>query len=280
VDDPAGEPQGPITGAARATVSAEAGAGPAAGTGAGAAVRGRMADTVYQALLSQLMSLRLVPGARVTIDALVRDLGVSQTPIRDALSRLEADGLVVRVPNAGYRIPPKITKARYEDMTEIRLILEPVVARKSAERASPGQVSGLRAILSEMAGLVNGSSQATYGDFGLRDAAFHDLVAQSAGNEIIREALTRLHTHVHLFRLVFDTQVTAQAMIEHAQIVDAIANREPEAASYAMRRHILLSVDRFRRLFPTEPEPETEPDSGSGLDNGERTREPEGADQS
>ena len=96
---------------------------------------GRMADEVYDTLLGQLMSLRIVPDSRVTIDALARELGVSQTPIRDALNRMEADGLVVRVPNAGYRIPPQITRARFEDMVEIRLLLEPAAARRAAERA-------------------------------------------------------------------------------------------------------------------------------------------------
>ena len=66
----------------------------------------------------------------MTIDALARELRVSQTPIRDALNRMEADGLVVRVPHAGYRIPPQITRARFEDMLEIRLLLEPAAARK------------------------------------------------------------------------------------------------------------------------------------------------------
>ena len=68
--------------------------------------RGRLADEVYDTLLGQLMSLRIEPGSRVTIDVLARELGVSQTPIRDALNRMEAEGLVVRVPHAGYRIPP------------------------------------------------------------------------------------------------------------------------------------------------------------------------------
>ena len=88
------------------------------------------------------MSLRIVPDSRVTIDALARELGVSQTPIRDALNRMEADGLVVRVHHAGYRIPPQITRDRFEDMFEIRLLLEPAAARRAAERASTEQVYG------------------------------------------------------------------------------------------------------------------------------------------
>ena len=211
--------------------------------------RGRLADEVYDRLLGQLMSLRIVPGSRVTIDALARELGVSQTPIRDALNRMEADDLVVRVPHAGYRIPPQITRVRFEDMLEIRLLLEPAAARRAAERATFEQVSELRRMLEEMAELVEGDGHVAYGAFGLRDAAFHDLVALSAENHVIREALARLHSHVHLFRLHHDTQVTHLAMAEHEDVVAAIAARDPDAAAYAMRRHILRSGERFRRLF-------------------------------
>lgn len=210
---------------------------------------GRMADEVYDTLLSQLMSLRIVPGSRVTIDALARDLGVSQTPIRDALNRMEADDLVVRVPHAGYRIPPQITRQRFEDMLEVRLLLEPAAARRAAERASAEQVAEMRSMLSEMAALTEGDSHVAYGAFGLRDAAFHDLVALSAGNQVVREALARLHTHVHLFRLLYDTRVTHLAMGEHDEVVAAVAARDPDAAAYAMRQHILSSGNRFRRLF-------------------------------
>lgn len=210
---------------------------------------GRLADDVYDTLLGQLMSLRIEPGSRVTIDVLARELGVSQTPIRDALNRMEAEGLVVRVPHAGYRIPPQITRQRFEDMLEVRLLLEPAAARRSAERASLEQVSGLRRMLVEMAELEGGAGLMAYGAFGLRDAAFHDLVALSAENQVIRETLARLHSHVHLFRLHRDTQVTHLAMAEHEDVVAAIAARDPDAAAYAMRRHILRSGQRFGRLF-------------------------------
>lgn len=211
--------------------------------------RGRLADEVYDTLLGQLMSLRIEPGSRVTIDVLARELGVSQTPIRDALNRMEAEGLVVRVPHAGYRIPPQITRHRFEDMLEVRLLLEPAAARRSAERASAAQVADLRQMLVEMAELEGGTAPVAYGAFGLRDAALHDLVALSAENQVIREVLARLHSHVHLFRLHHDTQLTHLAMAEHEEVVAAIAARDPDAAAYAMRRHIVRSGERFRRLF-------------------------------
>lgn len=214
--------------------------------------RRRPADEVYDTLLTQLMSQRIEPGSRVTVDALARELGVSQTPIRDALNRLEADDLVVRVPHAGYRIPPQITRERFEDMLEARLLLEPAAARRAAERATAEQVARLSAVLEEMSALADG--QVAYGEFGLLDAAFHDMVAVSGGNEVIRDALQRMHAHVHLFRLVYDSRVTDLATDEHAEVLAAVAGRDPDAAAYAMRRHILLSGERFRRLF----------DAGSG----------------
>lgn len=211
--------------------------------------RARLADEVYDTLLAQLMSLRIAPGSRVTIDALARELDVSQTPIRDALNRMEADGLVVRVHLAGYRIPPQITRAQFEDIVEVRLLLEPTCARKAAENASPAQVSSLRDLLQEMARPADDSDHLAYGAFGRRDAAFHDLIALGGGNLLAREALARLHTHVHLFRVHHDTQVTYAAMGEHADIHEAIAARDPDGAAYAMRRHILQSAERFSRLF-------------------------------
>ena len=79
-------------------------------------------------------------------------------------------------------------------------------------------------------------------------------MAESAGNELIREMLARLHTHVHLFRLHYDTQVTYLAMGEHDEVLAGIAERDPEAAAYAMRQHIVLSGERFRRLFDSAAE--------------------------
>src|SRR4051794_31738270 len=213
--------------------------------------RPRLADDVYDFLLSQLMTLRIEPDARVTIDALARELGVSQTPIRDALNRLAADGLVVRVHLAGYRVAPQISRQQFEDLVEIRLLLEPSAARHAAERMSPEQAESLRYLVEDMATPQEGDQHLAYGIFGRRDAAFHDLIAEGGGNRLTRETLARLHTHVHLFRLLYDSKVTHEAMDEHEEILKAIVARDADGAAYAMRRHILRSGERFRPIFET-----------------------------
>ena len=75
--------------------------------------------------------------------------------------------------------------------------------------------------------------------------AFHDQLAASAGNGLIVEALARLHTHVHLFRQVFDARATGAAVAEHQAVLTAIASRDADAAEAAMRTHIEQSRTRF-----------------------------------
>src|SRR5688572_33107048 len=91
-----------------------------------------LADDVYGAIFNKLMSLEISPGARITVDNLVRELNVSQTPIREALGRLEGEGLVVKTHLIGYSAAPQITRRRFDELYELRLLLEPDGAAKSA----------------------------------------------------------------------------------------------------------------------------------------------------
>ncbi|MFD1718426.1 GntR family transcriptional regulator [Georgenia deserti] len=208
-----------------------------------------IADEVYDELLSRVLSARLGPGARVTIDALGRELEVSQTPIREALHRLEQDGLVVRHHLAGYRVVPRMTREQFENLVELRLLLEPVAAGHAAERPRAEDAAGLAALAERMGGVGHALDMRAYADFSLRDAEFHDAVARAGGNHLVQESLARLHTHIHLFRLANDELITTRAVGEHAAIVEAVRAGDPAAAAAAMHRHIEASADRFRAAF-------------------------------
>src|ERR1700742_5044635 len=84
-----------------------------------------LANEVYENIYAQLMALRIAPGARITVDNLVRELNVSQTPIREALGRLEGEGLVVKTHLVGYSAAPQITKRQFDELYSLRLLLEP-----------------------------------------------------------------------------------------------------------------------------------------------------------
>ncbi|TIX41645.1 MAG: GntR family transcriptional regulator, partial [Mesorhizobium sp.] len=91
-----------------------------------------LVEDVYEAIFAQLMSLKIAPGSRITVDSLVKEFNVSHTPIREALGRLEGEGLVLKTHLIGYRAAPQITKRRFDELYELRLLLEPHGAAKAA----------------------------------------------------------------------------------------------------------------------------------------------------
>lgn len=208
-----------------------------------------LAGGVYEAIFAQLMSLKIPPGGRITVDSLARELSVSQTPIREALGRLEGEGLVLRTHLVGYHAAPQITHARFDELYELRLTLEPEAAAKTAAGMDDARLSALQVLASEMAGHSGNDERLRYSDFARKDAEFHDRVLEFAGNGLIREILRLQHAHFHIFRLMFHWRVTAEALEEHEAIMDAFRRRSPEAARDAMRSHIVNSRTRLLPAF-------------------------------
>jgi DNA-binding GntR family transcriptional regulator len=209
----------------------------------------RLAEEVYGALYSRLMSHDISPGDRMSVDRLVRDFGVSQTPIREALSRLEAQGLVVKAHLIGYSAAGQMDGARFAQIYEIRLLLEPFAAEKACEHMADAEIKALRKLAGEMRAPRGGESKLAYDQFARLDARFHDLIAAGSGNELIRQTLASLHIHTHLFRLFHHASAAADAVVEHQDIIDAIVRRDGKAAAAAMRRHIKQSQSRFSAYF-------------------------------
>ena len=208
-----------------------------------------LAGDVYEAIFAQLMSLKLAPGSRITVDNLVKEFNVSHTPIREALGRLEGEGLVVKTHLIGYSAAPQITRRRFDELYELRLLLEPDGAAKAAASIDEEKL----AVLQQAAGIM-GNREGTderlrYSTFARQDAIFHDRIMEFAGNELIRQTLSFQHTHFHIFRLMFHSRVTEEALDEHEAILAAFAAHDPDAAGRAMRSHIEHSRDRLLPAF-------------------------------
>lgn len=199
-------------------------------------------EEVFEIIRADLMSLRIPPDSRISIDNLARELGVSQTPIREALSMLEAMGLVTRRRFAGYCSAPQLTTRQLNDLYELRLIIEPVAAGLAAQRMSAQQLEQIRELARSM---EPGESRTSYDRFAVQDSQLHDLIAAASGNQLIQDSLARLHAHLHIFRLRFHSEVTTEARTEHAELIDALSRRDPAEAEAAMRRHIKKSYDRM-----------------------------------
>src|SRR5258708_37996720 len=103
--------------------------------------RSVLADEVYEILKSKLMDNIVEPGSRLSIDGLSRDLGCSATPIREALARLESDGLVAKRPHYGYTAAPLIDSTTFDELFRMRLLLEPACALWAAQVATPRPIT-------------------------------------------------------------------------------------------------------------------------------------------
>src|SRR6476660_5258141 len=101
-------------------------------------------EEVFALIRADIMSLRIPPDTRISIDSLARELGVSQTPIREALSMLEAIGLVTKRRFIGYCSAPKLNRKQFEELFEVRSLIEPYAARCAAQRMSDADLKALR----------------------------------------------------------------------------------------------------------------------------------------
>jgi DNA-binding GntR family transcriptional regulator len=203
-----------------------------------------LVEEVFQLIRGDIMSLRIPPDTRISIDNLARELGVSQTPIREALSMLEATGLVTKRHYVGYCSAPQLTRKQVDELYEVRLLIEPYAARRAAERMSDAELGRVRELAQSM---EPGESRVSYNLFADQDSELHDMIAYGSGNSLIQESLSRLHSHLHIFRMRFHSEVTREAFAEHAKLVDALAKRDGTAAEAAMRAHIERS---YQRILP------------------------------
>ncbi|MGR9138882.1 GntR family transcriptional regulator (plasmid) [Rhizobium leguminosarum] len=208
-----------------------------------------MADEVYNYLYPQLMSLSIPPGSRIFIDNLVKEIGVSHTPIREALSRLEAQGLVVKTHLVGYSAARQLDLSQVEKLFDMRLLLEPYAAEHAAGNLDDEAIETLNAIDHSMQAIESRDLRGKFLDFARSDGQLHNFISSASKNELVHDALTRLHTHVHLFRLFYLPSATKDVNKEHAGIIKALSRRNSAAAYKAMKHHIEQSRRRFLEQY-------------------------------
>jgi DNA-binding GntR family transcriptional regulator len=215
-------------------------------TAVGSVTRLALADQVRQRLVERIMDRDLAPGARLNIDALAREMQVSATPLREALSALTARGLVLNQPYIGFSVAPMPDGAFLRDLYATRLRIEPWLAGLAAKSGSPQLVSRLSASLSDMGAHAVSGPWKVHRTHAVADEAFHDTIAEAAGNQPARQALAALNAQIHASRLyMVDQTGAADTAAEHRRILDAIAAADPVAAEAAMAAHLSGSLERF-----------------------------------
>jgi DNA-binding GntR family transcriptional regulator len=206
-----------------------------------------LVDEVYDVLVDMLMNHALEPGAPVNIDSVARTLGVSPTPVREALTRMEAEGLVAKEPRRRYTVAPLIGLDELRTLIDFRLLLEPAAAAAAARTAPAAEATALKAFA--RSGGAGGQNHAANRLDMTYDATFHDTIARLGGNPWARDSLARARSHLHMYRLHHHARQAAATKPEHVAIARAIANRDPDAAAEAMRAHLSLAMQRIDDVF-------------------------------
>ncbi|KJF19325.1 GntR family transcriptional regulator [Rhodococcus sp. WS3] len=206
------------------------------------------AGEVYSILRDSIVASEIPPGTRMNIDAIARELGVSQTPIREALQRLEGDNLVIYSPGRGYSTTPLLNLPELRALFEFRLLVEPWAARSAAvdRLANPGheldqELNAFKLQIDKGGDLRQ--------DLVAHDTHFHGTILRASGNRVVQQAFNQTHCHLHTFRLYPADVDGSITVAEHRRVWDAIRNCDPVAAEQSMADHIRNSFTRFAQAF-------------------------------
>lgn len=228
-----------------------------------------LSDETYSRIREMLLTHEIAPGERINIDALARELDVSQTPVREALARLESDDLVIKEPLRGYAATDLLTVHQIQDLFQFRGIIEPWAATHAAKTIDD---EGRRRLQEELARGKSAEEldpEDAYAAMSEHDSRFHTLIAELSGSQFVKDAYVRTHCHLHLFRLYTvlktwmdepreDAEVVGElfelyyqpksgflAFTEHEAIAKAIMAGDEATASKLMLEHIENSLKRF-----------------------------------
>lgn len=210
--------------------------------------RRALVDDVYDAVLGLIMDRVIEPGARLNIYAVARELDVSPTPVREALTRLESEGLVAKRALKGYVAAPLLDAEGLRDLYDMRRLLEPEATRRASAHIDHATAAELADSVEQMrlaSGPDEDESFRNYRRFIDEDLRFHHTIAQHARNPLLLESIVRLRSHMHLYRLNFRHDFEADTVKEHELILDALRRGDSAAAAHAMETHIQNSYTRL-----------------------------------
>lgn len=199
----------------------------------------------YQRLIADIGAGALAPGARLLESEIAQRLGISRTPVREAIRRLEAEGLVVHMPRTGAAVR-RLDPAEISELYEMRGVLEGAAARLAARTASEVDIAELAAINAEM-GAAFADLRVLYD----LNRQFHAALVNAARNRFLARSVEGLRTTLLILgpSTMEDGSRAAEAVAEHDEVLAAVRARDETAAEAAMRRHIAAAHGVRLRQF-------------------------------
>jgi DNA-binding GntR family transcriptional regulator len=189
-------------------------------------------EQAYRSLRDMIASHRFSSGKWINLEQLSKELGVSRTPVQQAMRLLEQEGLVSHVPNQGIRLAV-MTLEMARDLYRVREVLEGLAAALAAERIDRETVGAMKRILAEQARIIRKKDLLAYS---VSDFKFHQLIYDSCGNWLLKEQLDIIKSRSR--PLVCDvTPILPDLVADHQKVVEAFGKRDARQAEQAARRH-------------------------------------------
>jgi DNA-binding GntR family transcriptional regulator len=212
---------------------------------------GSSADAIHDALAEAILSRALASGTRLREERLAQLFGVSRTPVREAIMRLESERLAARHRRVGL-IVTGVSQEQILEIYVVREALDGIAARQAAILGSPADFTLLERLNAEMG---DAADAADYARMALLNVQFHQALARASRNLMLQQFVTEVHRAVRRFRRTtfsFDGRAR-EAVEEHGEIIAAIVTGNAELAESLARRHMRRALEIRMRMQAEEP---------------------------
>jgi len=207
-------------------------------------------DVIFEKLKKAIINGKLQQGKIITELQISKEFGVSRTPVREALYKLTATGLIRKAPNKGFLVSTWSIK-EIKDVFEIRIALECLAVKLFIENSCSEDVESLRGILEKMKKAVK---EKNFMEMTKMNNNFHNVIIRKSGNSEILHTLEPLKNKINIFRLISISTPTRseKSLNEHESILDSIVKKDIDSAKKLFEIHIKSSLNVIEKKFGKE----------------------------
>lgn len=193
-------------------------------------------DVVFNTLRQAILRGELKPGERLMEIQLANKLGVSRTPIREAIRKLELEGLVLMIPRRGAEVA-EITEKSLRDVLEVRGALEELAVDLACDRITNEDIQNLQEAAKEFEAALQGGDVTEYAE---ADVKFHDIIYHATDNQRLIQLLYNLREQMYRYRVEYLKRKEMHSILleEHEHIIECIEKRDKQAAKLAISTHV------------------------------------------
>ncbi|MCI5502573.1 MAG: GntR family transcriptional regulator [Anaerobutyricum sp.] len=198
-------------------------------------------DVVFNTLRHAIITGEFAPGERLMEITLANRLGVSRTPVREAIRKLELEGLVTMIPRKGAQVA-KITEKNLRDVIEIRCVLEEFAASLACERITDEEKDEMKALHRQF---VQSAKTHDILDIVEKDEQFHDAIFKATKNDRLITIINNLREQFYRYRMEYVKDIEQHSILvkEHEELMTAIFHKDSETAKQIMHTHLKNQQD-------------------------------------